>query len=190
MTESRSGKVINIRDPRAFYRSHDNHQQTVKYEIRQPEWQDSNECMCHQQYKWTSVCCCEHLVWRRISSKRSPSSTYFCPALDSTLEISGQTTIKMEAFQVMHVSPVKYSDVWLPKQCDYRQTHRLTDAGQSDLCVMLCFAGDANKQNVSIPSKALRSERISLKPSWLIFALSWIHPRADLKKSLNTCTRP
>ena len=37
----------------------------------------------------TSVCYCEHLVWRRISSKEKPFRYLFCPALDPPLGISG-----------------------------------------------------------------------------------------------------
>ena len=38
------------RGPRAFYRSPDIQQQTVQSEKRQPEWKDSNKCMCCRQY--------------------------------------------------------------------------------------------------------------------------------------------
>ena len=52
------------------------------------------------------------------------------------------------AFRGMHVSPAKHSYAWLPRKCDYRTDRQIdgqtdqTDAGQSDPCVLLCFAGD------------------------------------------------
>ena len=52
------------------------------------------------------------------------------------------------AFRGMHVSSVKHSYVWLPRKCDYQksvttgQTHKQTDARQSDPYMRLCFAGD------------------------------------------------
>ena len=77
------------RGPRAFYRSPDNQQQTVQSDKRQPEWQDSNKCMCCRQYismlLWTF-----RLKEDFVKGSRSPSSTYFCPILDLPLGISGR----------------------------------------------------------------------------------------------------
>ena len=43
----------------------------------------------------------------------------------------------------MHVSPAKHSYLWLPRKFDYTgQTRTLTDTGQSDPYVPLCFTGD------------------------------------------------
>ena len=50
------------------------------------------------------------------------------------------------AFRGLHVSPAKHRCAWLPRKCDYR-TDTLTDAGQSDPCVPLCFAGDTNNRH-------------------------------------------
>ena len=107
----------------------DNQQQTVQSDKKdnQNDMIQINACLVGN----TSVCCCEHLFWRRISSKESPSSTYCCPALDPSLRISSQN----------------------------------------------------HYQNGSIPSKAF----CLWSSLWLLLALPWIHPRADLIKSLNTC---
>ena len=52
----------------------------------------------------------------------------------------------------MHVSPEKYSYVWLPRKCDYQEsvTTGQTDAGQSDPYVPLCFAGDTKTNEIII----------------------------------------
>ena len=72
-------------------------------------------------------------IWSEggFRQRRSPSSTFFCPALDPRLGISGRN---------------RY-------------------------------------QNGYIPSKAF----CLWSSLWLLLALPWIQPRADLIKSLNTC---
>ena len=74
-------KRYKTRGPMAFYRSHDNQQQTAQSEKRQPEWQDSNNARVVGN---TSVCCCKLLVWRRISSKEKPLLYLCLPCPGST----------------------------------------------------------------------------------------------------------
>ena len=63
------------RGPRAFYRSTDNQQQTVQSEKKTTRRIQINACVVGN----TSVCCCEHLVWRRISSKENAFRYLFLP---------------------------------------------------------------------------------------------------------------
>ena len=64
----------------------------------------------------------------RVSPFHSSQGEWFCGL---------QIWYVFSAFRGMHVSPAKYSSVWLPRKCDYR-----TDAGQSDPYVSLCFVAD------------------------------------------------
>ena len=50
-----------------------------------------------------------------MSQTISPAPPWIHP-----LEYLVETTTKMEAFQVMHVSLALYSDVRLPRKCDYQ----------------------------------------------------------------------
>ena len=118
------------RGPRTFYRSPDNQQQTVQSEKKTTrmtgfKWMHVSSAI----YQYVAVNICSEGVFRQ---GKSPSSTYFCPALDPPLGISG---------------PNHY-------------------------------------QNGRILSKGF----FLWSSLWLLLALLWIHPWADLIKSLNTCT--
>ena len=81
-----SQKGNKSRGPRAFNRSPDNQQRTVQLK-RQFSLKDNqndriqiNACVVGNE----SVCWCEHLVWRRISSKEKPFLYLFLPRPWST----------------------------------------------------------------------------------------------------------
>ena len=86
-------KIEWTRGPRAFYRSTDNQQQTVRSEKKdmQPEWQYSNKCMCRQcRRQYISM-----LLWifglkEDFVKGEALPLPFFCPTLDSPLGISGR----------------------------------------------------------------------------------------------------
>ena len=53
----------------------------------------------------------------------------------------------MAAFRGMHVSPAKIAMRDYQESVTTRQTHRQTDAGQSDPYVLLCFADDTKTEH-------------------------------------------
>ena len=88
----------NTRGPRAFYRSPDNQQQTVQLDKRQPEWQDSNKCMCCRQY-------ISMLLWtfglkEDFVKGEALTLPIFAPSWIYPLEYLAETTTRMAAFQV------------------------------------------------------------------------------------------
>ena len=89
---------------------------------RQPEWQDSNECMCCQQY----ISMLWPLGLKEDSVKWTPPRPIFAPPWIQPLAYLVKTNARMVAFQVLHMSPAKY----IPS-CDYQVSvntgHRRTD---------------------------------------------------------------
>ena len=86
------------RGPRAFYRSPGNQQQTVQLDKRQPEWQDSNKCMCCRQY-------ISMLLWtfglkEDFVKGEALTLPIFAPSWIYPLEYLAETTTRMAAFQL------------------------------------------------------------------------------------------
>ena len=68
-----------------------------------------------------------------------PTSTFARPWIHPLLHLA-ETTARIVAFQVMHVSPTNYSDGWQPRKCDYRTyTDKRTDRRWTkwSLCAVL-----------------------------------------------------
>ena len=99
-----------------LYRPAEDHQQTVNYK----------KTTRMTGFRWTHFSWAIHqyvavTIWSEggFRQRRIPSATYFRPAMDPPLG-----------------SPTKYSDVWLPRKCDYRtDTHIWTDRHRTKACL-------------------------------------------------------